>query len=270
MRAERVLRRDRVPQLLLGRERQRGQLREPVDRPVELLPVERRALEYVGELLAEREVIARTTSPPPRRAASAQPIGDLLLLGEVREQAAGAGEDRHGLDRARGEAEVEHHGGDRQRHVERQRPAPGLGGGGAEVLRQPHVLAGHAALLGQLEDPLGPRVQRLVHRMPEPRQLAARRPDLPGRGHGIDPALARARRAASRTPRPCPGSPARSRGSPPPRHPAATRGRRPASSAPRRSSASSRARRSRSAARRGSSAAPPSAPRRSAADGSTR
>ena len=58
----------------------------------------------------------------PRRHHEAERL--LLLLGEVGQQAGGAREDRHRLDRRRREAEVEHHRRDRHRDVHRQRLAP--------------------------------------------------------------------------------------------------------------------------------------------------
>ena len=100
----------------------------------------------------------------------------LLLLGEVGEQAGRAGEDRHRLDRRRREAEVEHHRGDRHRDVHRQRPAPGLARRPSRRHRAsstcgPLTPAG----VGELEDPLGARVDRPVHRVAEPGQPARRR-----------------------------------------------------------------------------------------------
>ena len=84
--------------------------------PAELLAVERRVLEEVGELLAEARVVDASCSAHGARstrvehhsrrystassalAASRKPIGCSLLLGEMREQARRARKDRHGLD----------------------------------------------------------------------------------------------------------------------------------------------------------------------------
>ena len=126
--------------------------------------------------------------------------------------------------------------------------------------RERDVRPAHAALVRELEDPLGARVERLVHRMAEARAPCRRRR---GSRATISRRLATRRhappRAAARTPRTCRGRPGRRRGSPPRPRPAAIPGRRRASSARRRWSASSRARRSRRAAGRGRSAAPRSA-----------
>ena len=45
----------------------------------------------------------------------------------------------------------------------------------AQRAGQRDVRPAHAALVGELEDPLGARVERLVHRVPEARHLVARR-----------------------------------------------------------------------------------------------
>ena len=119
------------------------------------------------------------------------------------------------------------HRRDRHRDVHRQRLAPDLGDGVAELARERDVRAAHAARVGQLEDPLGARVERPVDRMAEARQpppaawIAA--PCRRDRAALAGGARLRAR-AAARTPRRCRGSPGRSRGCPPPRRPAATPG----------------------------------------------
>ena len=74
------------------------------------------------------------------------------------------------------------------------------------------VRAAHAALVGELEDALGARVERPVHRMAEAGQALARLADR--RGHraataagllaGGDPRL-RGLEQVARTPRPCRG-----------------------------------------------------------------
>ena len=210
---------------------------------------------------------ARTRSPPRPAPPCRKPIGCSLLLGEVREQAGGAREDRDRLDGVGREAEVEHHRRDRHRDVHRERLAPGLGDRVAEAAREQDVRPAHAAGVGELEDPLGARVDRPVNRMAEARQpcrrprgsrAPPRRATAAGARAGDHPRLRlleqpRARLGGAEDDR------ARSRGSPPRRRPAASRGRRRASSGPRRWSASSRARRSRRAAGRGRSAAPRSA-----------
>ena len=82
----------------------------------------------------------------------------LPLLGEVREEARGAREDRHRLRHRRRIAEVEQHRGDRQRDVERERLAPSVGYGSSDVKAVP-ILARTAGLLAHLaeerEHPIG-------------------------------------------------------------------------------------------------------------------
>ena len=99
----------------------------------------------------------------------------LPLLGQVGEEAGGAREDRDGLDRVRREAEVEHDRGDGHRDVQRQRLLPRSGDGVTQAPREQDVGPADSALVRELEDPLGPRVDRPVHRMPEPRHPAAGR-----------------------------------------------------------------------------------------------
>src|SRR5262245_17099176 len=96
----------------------------------------------------------------------------------MREEARRPREDRHRLHRRGREAEVEHHRGDRQRDVHRQRPAPDLGDGVAEPAGELGVHAADAVLVGELEDPLGARVDRRVHRVAEAGHLLARVVDL--------------------------------------------------------------------------------------------
>ena len=115
--------------------------------------------------------------------------------------------------------------------------------GGVHPAGQGDVLAARAALVRQLEDPLGARVDRMVHRMakagdPRAGRSLGAHPLRPGRG----PTRA-APPASGRTRRRCRARPARRRGLPPRPLPAASRDRRRASSARRRCSASARARR---------------------------
>ena len=66
----------------------------------------------------------------------------------------------------------------------------------ADRPRQRDVLAGDPALVGQRQDPLRPRVERLVHRVPEAGDLAARGADL--RRHRARPPRPGRRRARAR------------------------------------------------------------------------
>ena len=113
----------------------------------------------------------------------------LLLLGQMGEQAGRAREDRNGLHGGGRKAQVEHHRGDRHGDVHRQRLAPGLGHGVAEAAREQDVGPAHPAGVGELEDPLGARVERPVNRMAESRHLAAggvdRTRDLLGDRRGL-------------------------------------------------------------------------------------
>ena len=179
-----------------------------------------------GASISRRRRGARTRSPPRPAPAIRKPSGCSLLLGQVGEQAGRAREDRHRLHGGGREAEVEHHRGDRHRDVHRQRLAPGLGRrrrGSARASSD--VRPAHAALVGELEDPLGARVERPVHRMAEARQPARRRRGSRARHLAGDRRRARRPpppspappRAAARTPRPCRGSTG-----PQPRIPAAT------------------------------------------------
>src|SRR4051794_38220120 len=79
----------------------------------------------------------------------------LLLLGQVAQQAGRPGEDRHGLDDRRAEAQVQEHRRHRHRDVQRQRLAPCFVHGVAERLGKRHVGAGDPSLVGELEDALG-------------------------------------------------------------------------------------------------------------------
>ena len=194
--------------MLLG-ERQLRDVREPAGRRGggeprrrQLLAVEGRALEEVGELGAVARVVDGELLGPgagldlgrehqsgpvlrpalvldrllgPPRHQEAERL--LLLLGQVGEQAGRAREDRNGLHGGGREAEVEHHRRDRHRDVHRQRLAPGLGDGVAEAAREQDVRPAHAAGVGELEDPLGARVERPVDRMAEARHPAAGRVD---------------------------------------------------------------------------------------------
>src|SRR5215213_2924693 len=98
----------------------------------------------------------------------------LLLLGQVREQARRAGQDRDRLHDRGGEAELQQHGGHRHRDVHRQRLAPGLVHGVADAAGELDVGPADAALVGQLQDALRARVGGLVHRVAEAREAAAR------------------------------------------------------------------------------------------------
>ena len=104
----------------------------------ELLAVERRALEEVGELRAvalvvERELlvpradvsssVARTRPPPPRRAARRKPIGCSRSSARCASRLAVRARIGTALTAVGGEAEVEQHRGDRHRDVHRQRLA---------------------------------------------------------------------------------------------------------------------------------------------------
>ena len=102
----------------------------------------------------------------------------LLLLGQMGEQAGRAREDRDGLHGGGREAQVEHHRRDRHRDVHRERLAPGLGHAVAEAAREQDVGPAHPAVVRELEDPFGARVERPVDRMAEARQLAAGGVDL--------------------------------------------------------------------------------------------
>ena len=191
-----------------------------------------------------------------------KPIGRCLLLGEMGEQPAGAGEERDRLDHRRREVEVEEDGGNRHRHVHRQRLAPGGVDGRLEAAGQVDVAAGDAFGIGEREDALGARIDRTVERdgrsrascrrgraCPRPSRSRPRRgPRRPRRASPRRPA--RRRRAA-----PCRGSPCRSRGCRRRARPAATPARRRRSCARRSRSASAHARRWRRAAGRGRSAA---------------
>ena len=182
---------------------------EPAGRPgvgdprrAELRAVERGALEEVGELPAvarvvDRELLGprqgldlgREHQPPPSRRlvgdrllgppAMQEPDRLLALLGEVGEEAGRAREQRHRLDGRGREAEVEHDRRDRDRDVHRERLAPGLRDRSRNARASSDVRPADPALVGELEDPLGARVDRLVHRVPEARELAARRADAP-------------------------------------------------------------------------------------------
>ena len=185
----------------------------------------------------------------------------LSLLGEVRQEPGSAREDRDCFRDRRVEAEVEQHCRDRHRHVQRERCKL--------VAKPPRVVdmgPAHAALVGKLEDPLGPRIDRTMNRVSEARHSLQPGDDSDPASLRIAPRLP----AAAHTPRTCPAAPGRRRGCRPRQRRAESPGRRRASSGPRRSTASCRARQSRRAARRGSSARRPSARGRSAADGSTR
>ena len=124
------------------------------------------------------------------------------------------------------EAEIEQDRRDRQRDVHRQRPAPTpRPPRRAARARAATCGAADPALVGELEDPLRARVDRLVHRVAEAR--AACRPAAwiaCAISSATPPADRRPRRrapapprAAARTPRRCRGSPG-----PQPRIPAAT------------------------------------------------
>ena len=264
----------------------------------ELLPVEARALEEVGELLAVRDVVERELLVPragldlgcEHHSAGGRYSTASSAFGGHEEARAGcscssarcarrlAVRARIGTARTMvgGKAEIEHDGGDRHRDVERQRLAPRVRYRIAQRARERDVRAAHAALVRELEDPLRSRIDGLVHGMPEARHLAAGRMDLAGCGgrdlRRLAPRrrpLAAGPRAAARTRQTFRGRRFRRRGSRRRPRPAASPALRRASSAPRRSSASSRARRARRGRGRGRSAARRSAPLPSGAGGST-
>ncbi len=120
------------------------------------------------------------STAPSAAAASPRPSGVLALLGQVREEARRPGQDGHGADDARREPEVEHDRGDRHRDVHRERPAPLLLDGTVEPPGEGDVGGAHAARVGELEDPLGARIDGPVHGMAEPRDPAARGVDRTG------------------------------------------------------------------------------------------
>ena len=110
----------------------------PVSAPGELLAVERRALEEVGELrpvarVVDGELLRPGRAPRPQARASGSYRPPLPPLRRARTRAAApapprgaragrrAGEDRHRLDGRTREAEVEQHRRDRHRDVHRQR-----------------------------------------------------------------------------------------------------------------------------------------------------
>ena len=265
----------------------------------ELLPVEGGALQQVGDLLAVRGVVeGELLVPRPRLdgrvehrhgsrsyviassawAAMRKPTGCCLLLGEVREQAGGAREQRDGLD-------------GRRWRSPRSSSTAAIGIETFMTSGRPHASATasrkarasatcgprDAVGVGELQDALGPRVDRAVDGVAEARRLAA------GGANGPRDLASGVRRRRALATRACaslehPGAllggaqdhRARSRGCRPRPRPAASPGRPRASCGRRRWSASSRARRSRRAAGRGRSAAPRSARARSGAGGSTR
>ena len=154
VRADRVLGSAARAELgLVGQRQLRRSSSRPPFRAGELLAVERRALEQVGELRAVALAVEGELLVPGAgldlgledhalvldrvlgRGREQEADRLLLLLGEVREEARRPGEDRDGLRRRRREAEVEQHRGDRHRDVHRQRLAPDLGDGVAEAAR---------------------------------------------------------------------------------------------------------------------------------------
>ena len=125
------------------------------------------------------------------------PTGVALLLDEVPEEPRGPREER---DRLRGrdrEAEVEQDCGDRHRDVHRERLAPCLRHRVAQLARQQDVRAADATGVGELENALGPRIERSVDRVAEARRPLA---GLVDRGSGFARRLPPASSPAS-TPR---------------------------------------------------------------------
>ena len=253
MAADRCVGRDGAAQLVLLGERQPGDVGEPAGvggvgdaGGGELVAVEGRAGEEVAELRADSGASSSVGARPrrwPRHQAAPAVVGDRflgvrghqeadrarLLLGEVGEQAGGAGEDRDRLEHRRREAEVEQDRGDRHRDVEGQRLAPGLGDRRRGGAGQRAVRAGGAALGGKREDALGARVERLVQRMAEARDLAAgpadlRRPSRRARRRPRPRCGRGPRRGSGRRARRCRARRCRSRGCRPPPRPAATPG----------------------------------------------
>ena len=106
----------------------------------------------------------------------------LSFLGEVGQHSGGAGEDRDRLHGVGGEAEVEQHGCDRHRDVHRQGLSELCGHRVAKRPRPCDVRTAHTALVGQLEDALGPRVDGRVDGVAEARNLPAR---LVDRAHDL-------------------------------------------------------------------------------------
>ncbi len=210
----------------------------------ELLPVERRALEQVRELRAVGRVVERELLVPRTRldlrlehhSAARRLVRDgllglpgqeeaervLLLLGEVREQARGAREDRNRLDgrhrSSRGRASPRRSGA--RRSSAAASPTPAATASRSEP-RELHVGAAHAALVGELEDPLRARVDRAMHGMSEAGHPGAGSCALATTSATTSsgrspPRRARSRpRAAARTPRTSRARPGRRRGCPP-------------------------------------------------------
>ncbi len=108
----------------------------------------------------------------------------------MRQQARGPRQDGDRLRGGRREAEVEQHRRDRQRDVQRQRPAPRLGDRLPQRPSERDVRPAHAPRVRELEDALGARVDRRVDGVAEAGHLAAGGPDpaddVRGRAAGGD------------------------------------------------------------------------------------
>ena len=234
-------------QLVLLGQRQRARCRRArrrvASRPRQLLAVERRALEQVGELRAvggvvERELLvpragldlrlehhgARTRSPPRRLAASRKPSGCSCSSARWASRLGGARQDRDRLDRRGREAEVEQHRGDRHRRrssaaaCPRPRRRASRNAARERDVRPAHRRARRRARGSARRAGRAGRCTRMAEaRAALPpaawiaaRELARRRPPARRRR----PPAPAPPRAAARTPRRCRGSPGRSRGCP--------------------------------------------------------
>jgi hypothetical protein len=74
-----------------------------------------------------------------------------VFLEQMGDQACGAGQDRHALERRHRIAHVEQHRGNRPRHVQRQRPADELRQQALDRVGDGGVRAGRSGLAGDLE-----------------------------------------------------------------------------------------------------------------------
>ena len=95
-----------------------------------------------------------------------------MLLGQVREQAGRARENRHSVHGAR-ETEVSRTAAMGMETFIGSGFAPNLGTASRKRAREQDVGPARAACVGELEDPLGAWVERAVHRMAESGHLVA-------------------------------------------------------------------------------------------------
>ena len=89
------------------------------------------------------------------------------LLGDLPEQAGGAGQQREAAQQLDGQAEVGQRGAADAGAVQREPPTEHLLVHAADRLEQPQVRAAQALLLGDADQHRRPRVLHLVHRVPE-------------------------------------------------------------------------------------------------------